>query len=73
MLGRANIRIYQRYPTNERKLAPSSILIATSALYTVTIKRPGDVEELLPTPKKPQTLPVILRPEEMRQFLSCVR
>jgi site-specific recombinase XerD len=62
--------------TNEKKLAPSSILIATSALrflYTVTMKRPWDVEGVLPTPKKPQTLPVILSPEEVRQFLSCVR
>jgi integrase/recombinase XerD len=75
-LGPANIRTYQVYLTNEKKLAPGSILIATSALrflYTVTMKRPWDVEEVLPMPKKPQTLPVILSPEEVRQFLSCVR
>jgi integrase/recombinase XerD len=74
-LGPENIRAYQLYLTKEKKLAPSSILIATSALrflYTVTIKRPWDVEEVLPMPKKPQTLPVILSPEEVRQFLSCV-
>ena len=74
-LGPENIRAYQLYLTKERKLAPSSILIATSALrflYTVTMKRPWDVEEVLPMPKKPQTLPVILSPQEVRQFLSCV-
>ena len=74
-LGPANIRDYQLYLTNEKKLAPSSILIATSALrflYTVTMKRPWDVVEVLPMPKKPQTLPAILSPEEVRQFLSCV-
>src|SRR3984957_9189356 len=74
-LGPANIRSYQVYLTNEKKLAPSSILIATSALrflYTVTLKRPWDVEEVLPMPKKPQTLPVILSPEEVGKFLSCV-
>ena len=74
-LGPENIRAYQLYLTKEKKLAPSSILIATSALrflYTVTMKRPGDVEEVLPMPKKPQTLPVILSPEEVRQFLSFV-
>ena len=73
-LGPENIRAYQLYLTKEKKLAPSSILIATSALrflYTVTMKRPWDVEEVLPMPKKPQTLPVILSPEEVRQFLSC--
>jgi site-specific recombinase XerD len=74
-LGPENIRAYQLYLTKEKKLAPSSILIATSALrflYTVTMKRPWDVEEVLPMPKKPQTLPVILSPEEVRQFLSFV-
>ena len=73
-LGPENIRAYQLYLTKEKKLAPGSILIATSALrflYTVTMKRPWDVEEVLPMPKKPQTLPVILSPEEVRQFLSC--
>ena len=74
-LGPENIRAYQLYLTKEKKLAPGSILIATSALrflYTVTMKRPWDVEEVLPMPKKPQTLPVILSPEEVRQFLNCV-
>lgn len=74
-LGPRNIRDYQIYLTNEKKLAPKSILIATAALrflYTVTLKRPWDVAEVLPMPKAPQTLPVILSPEEVRQFLSCV-
>jgi integrase/recombinase XerD len=38
----------------------------------VTMKRPWDVEEVLPMPKKPQTLPAILSPEEVRHFLTCV-
>jgi integrase/recombinase XerD len=74
-LGPANIRDYQLYLTNEKKLAPGSILIATAALrflYTVTMKRPWDVAEVLPMPKKPDKLPVILSPEEVRHFLSCV-
>ena len=74
-LGPANIRTYQLYLTNEKKLATGSILIATSALrflYTVTLKRPWDVEDVLPMPKKPQTLPIILSPEEVQRFLSCV-
>ncbi len=74
-LGPVNIRAYQVYLTNEKKLAPGSIQIATAALrflYTVTMKRPWDVEEVLPMPKRPQTLPIILSPEEVRHFLSCV-
>ena len=74
-LGPRNIRDYQVYLTNEKKLAPGSISIATAALrflYTVTMKRPWDVAEVLPMPKAQQKLPVILSPDEVRQFLSCV-
>jgi site-specific recombinase XerD len=74
-LGPVDIRAYQLYLTKEKKLATSSIQIATCALrflYSVTMKRPWDVEEVLPMPKKPQTLPVILSPEEVQHLLSCV-
>lgn len=69
------IRTYQLHLTNEKKLAPSSISIATSALrflYTVTLKRDWDVTQAIPAPKKPQTLPVVLSPEEVQHFLTCV-
>jgi integrase/recombinase XerD len=74
-LGPRDIREYQVYLTNEKKLAPGSISIATAALrflYTTTLKRPWDVAEVLPMPKAQQTLPVILSPAEVRQFLNCV-
>jgi integrase/recombinase XerD len=74
-LGPADIRSYQLYLTNEKKLATGSIQIATAALrflYTVTLKKPWDAAEVLPMPKNPQKLPVILSPEEVRHFLSCV-
>jgi site-specific recombinase XerD len=74
-LGPEDIRTYQLYLIDEKELSISSILIATASLrflYTVTLNRPWDVEKVLPLPKKPQTLPVILSPEEVRQFLSCV-
>ena len=41
-LGPEEIRAYQVYLTNEKKLAPGSIVIAVSALrflYTVTLKK----------------------------------
>jgi integrase/recombinase XerD len=74
-LGPRNIRDYQVYLTNKKKLSASSVSIATSALrflYVVTLKRPWDVEQVLPMPKTSEKLPVILSPEEIRQFLSCV-
>ncbi len=75
LLGREDIRTYQVYLTNEKKLAPGSIHTAIAALrflYKVTLERDWAPEEVLPLPKKPQKLPVILSPEEVQQFLGCV-
>ena len=69
------IRAYQVYLTNEKKLAPSSVLIAVAALrflYKVSLKREWAFDEVIPAPKKPQKLPVVLSPEEVREFLPCV-
>ncbi len=74
-LGPEEIRAYQVYLTKERKLAPSSILTAIAALrflYKISLKREWPFEEIIPAPKKPQKLPVVLSPEEVLQFLSCV-
>lgn len=75
LLGPDEIRAYQVYLTNEKKLAISSILIAISALrflYRVTLKKDWTFEEIIPAPKKPQKLPIVLSPEEVIQFLNCV-
>ena len=59
-LGPEDIRAYQVYLTNEKKLAPSSILIAVAALrflYRVTLHKDWPFEQIIPAPKKPQTLP----------------
>ena len=74
-LGPEQIRTYQVYLTNEKKLAPSSILTATAALrflYNVTLHKEWDVAQVIPAPKKPQTLPIVLSPDEVLLFLSCV-
>jgi integrase/recombinase XerD len=74
-LGEEQIRTYQVYLTTEKKLSPSSIHTAVAALrflYKVTLKRGWTVEDVLPLPKKQQTLPVVLSPEEVQQFLACV-
>jgi hypothetical protein len=62
-LGPDEIRTYQVYLTRERKLAPSSLEIAVCALrflYKVTLKKPWAFDDLIPAPKKPQRLPVVL-------------
>jgi integrase/recombinase XerD len=70
-----DIRAYQLYLTKERKLAPGTIHIAVSALrflYKVTLHKNWTFEDIIPAPKKPQKLPVVLSPEEVLQFLACV-
>ncbi len=74
-LGAEDIRAYQVYLTNEKKLAPESIIIATAALrflYTVTLQKDWRMEAVLPIPRKPQTLPIVLSPEEVLHFLECI-
>lgn len=75
LLGPEDIRSYQVYLTNEKKLATGTILIAGSALrfwYNVSLKKDWNFEDTIPAPKKPQRLPVVLSPEEVLHFLGCV-
>jgi len=75
LLGPEEIRAYQIYLTNERKLATGSILVVTSALrflYKVTLKKDWHFDDIIPAPKKPQTLPVVLSPKEVLQFLDSI-
>jgi hypothetical protein len=70
-LGPEEIRAYQVYLTNEKKLAPGSVLIAVAALrflYKVSLKKDWSFEDVIPAPKKPQRLPVVLSPEEVLHF-----
>ena len=74
-LGPEEIRTYQVYLIRERKLAPSSLEIAVCALrflYRVTLKQPWSFDDLIPAPKKPRRLPVVLSPDEVVHFLACV-
>lgn len=73
-LGLEQVRAWQVHLLETRKLAPSSLALATSALrflYKVTLKRDWPLEEL-PLPKKPVKLPVILSREEVGRFLEAV-
>ena len=75
VLGPEEIRQYQLYLTKEKKLSASSILVAGAAirfLYKVTLKKEWRIEEVVPTCKKPQKLPVVLTPEEVARFLGCI-
>ena len=50
-------------------------LVAIAALrflYKVSLKREWSFDDVIPAPKKPQRLPVVLSPEEVLQFLGAV-
>ena len=74
LLGPKQIRAYQIYLTNERKLGVVSISVATSALrflYRVTLKKNWCMADMIPAPKVPKKLPIILSPEEVVRFPTC--
>ncbi len=74
-LGPEEIRTDQVHLTCERKLAPSSIEIAVCALrflYKATLKHPWSFHDVIPAPKKPRPLPMVLSPDEVIHFLTCV-
>jgi site-specific recombinase XerD len=74
-LGPEQVRAYQVHLTMEKKLAPSSVIVAVSALrflYGVTLRRPWAFQLEIPAPRIPQTLPVVLSPEEVARFLAAV-
>jgi site-specific recombinase XerD len=73
-LGPEEVRAYQVHLIEDRKLAPSSVGIATSALrflYHVTLRRDWTPDDI-PMPKKRFRLPVVLSPEEVVHFLESV-
>src|SRR6185437_5969754 len=76
LLGPADIRAYQLHLVQERHLSASSLLVATAAirfLYKVTLKREWSIEEVVPTCRKPQRLPVVLSRDEVSRFLDAVQ
>jgi integrase/recombinase XerD len=75
LLGPADIRAYQLHLARDRQLAASSILVAVAAirfLYTIVLKRGWNSEEIIPTCRKPQTLPIVMSPDEVSAFLGAV-
>ena len=75
LLGPAEIRAYQLYLAQDRQLAASSILVAVAAirfLYNVVLKRGWNLDEIIPTCRKPRTLPIVMSLDEVSRFLSAV-
>ena len=77
VLGPEEIRAYQLHLTNEKQLTPATLVIVVSALRflsRVTLHKTWSIEAVIPAPKKPQTLPVVLSPAEVVRLLDrCFR
>ena len=76
LLGPEDIRDYQLYLTNEKKLDASSIKVAVSSNLDFYAALPSNGSGISArscrAPRKPRTLPIILSPEEVVHFLGCV-
>jgi integrase/recombinase XerD len=75
LLGPDDIRTYQIHLSRERQLSASSMLVAVAAirfLYKVTLKRDWSIDDVVPTCRKPQRLPVVLSRDEVSRFLEAV-
>jgi integrase/recombinase XerD len=68
------VRQYQLFLSQERQLSPQSINTFVSAvqfLYLTTLEMPWKKEDF-PRPRIPETLPVVLAPEEVQNFFEHV-
>ena len=74
-MGEQEIRDFLLHLVRDRKASPSTLGMYVNALkflYTVTLKRPAEVEGIS-HPKRPKTLPVILSPEEVLRVFAAIR
>ena len=75
LLGPAEIRAFLLHLTRDRRLAPSSVGVAVAAvrfLYKITLQRGWNVDDVVPTGRRQQTLPVVMSAEEVSEFLDAV-
>ena len=75
LLGPDDIRAYQLHLTRDKHLSASAILVAVAALrvlYKVTLRRDWNLDDVIPSCRKPQKLPVVMSPEEVSRFLDAV-
>ena len=72
-LGLTELRTYQAYLLNERKLAVGSIVNHVAALrffFVKTLKRP-EFRDFLPYPNQPERLPTILSLDEVARLINA--
>jgi integrase/recombinase XerD len=73
-LGATEIRRFQLYLLNQKKLAPGTVegrMSALRFLYKKTLKRRDIAYDDLIFPKTPQKLPVVLSPDEVKRLIEA--
>ena len=74
LLSAEEVRHYQLYLMNEKKLAARTVKVRMSALrffYWKTLNRRGIYFDDLPIPKTPKKLPTVLSPEEVIRLIGA--
>jgi len=74
-LGPDDLRRYQVYLLEEKKLAKGTVICRISALrffYIKVLKR-RDMKEDLPYPKRKKPLPIVLSQEEVSRLIACAK
>ena len=74
-MGEKEVRDFLLHLIRDRKASPATqdmYVNALKFLYTITLKRPEVVKDIS-HPKRPQTLPVILSPEEVLRIFEAIR
>jgi integrase/recombinase XerD len=74
-MGEQEIRDFLLHLVRDRQASPFTLgtyVNALKFLYTVSLKRPEEVEGIS-HPKRPKTLPVILSPEEVLRVFAAIR
>src|SRR3954453_6395313 len=75
LISEEELRNYFLYLINEKHVAPGTVSIALSAikfLFVHTLQRPWPVLDFV-HPRKPRTLPAVLRVEEVHRLLRTLR
>ena len=74
LMGAQEVRQYQLYLINDKKLAAQTVKVRMSALrffYWKTLKRRDIYFDDLPLPKIPKRLPAVLSPEEILRLIGA--
>jgi len=74
-MGEQEVRDFLLFLVRDRQAFPATLDMYVSALkflYNITLKRP-EVVKGISRPKRPQTLPVILSPEEVLRLFAAIR